>query len=165
MKELIRQGTFHASLFTTIHYDASDYLFRAMEEKGLYGYVGKVNMDMNSPEILCETTEASLRNTERFLAEHQGTRTVKPILIPRFAPTCSEPLMKGLGQLAKKYHCGVHTHLVESIAEAKWTLELFPDYGSDGEIYERNGMLEYGPSIFAHFIFPTEADIEITKRS
>lgn len=165
IKELIRHGTFHASLFTTIHYDASDYLFKAMEEKGLYGYVGKVNMDMNSPEYLCETTEESLKETERFLAEHQGTRTVKPILTPRFAPTCSEPLMKGLGALAKKYHCGLQTHLVESLAEVKWTLELFPDYGSDAEIYERNGMLEYGPSIFAHFIFPSQADMDIVRRA
>ena len=165
VRELIRHGTFHASLFTTIHYDASDYLFRAMEAKGLYGYVGKVNMDMNSPEYLCETTEESLRETERFLSEHQGTRTVKPILTPRFAPTCSEPLMKGLGELARKYHCGLQTHLVESIAEVKWTLELFPDYGSDAEIYERNGLLEYGPSIFAHFIFPSQADMDIVRKA
>lgn len=165
VKELIKHGTFHASLFTTIHYDASDYLYRAMEERGLYGYVGKVNMDMNSPEFLCETTEDSLRETERFLYEHQGGKTVQPILTPRFAPTCTEPLMKGLGELAKKYHCGVQTHLVESIAEAKWALELYPGYGSDAEIYERNGLLENGPSIFAHFIFPTQADIDITKRA
>ena len=70
--ELLRQGTFHASLFTTIHYDASDYLFHALSDKGMYAYVGKVNMDMNSPEYLCETTEESLKQTERFLAEHQG---------------------------------------------------------------------------------------------
>lgn len=165
VKELIRHGTFHVSAFTTIHYDASDYLFRALEKKGLYGYVGKVNMDMNSPEYLCETTEESLRETERFLAEHQGAKTVKPILTPRFAPTCSEPLMKGLGRLAEKYQCGLQTHLVESLAEVKWTLELFPDYSSDAEIYERNGMLEYGPSIFAHFIFPSQADMDIVRRA
>lgn len=165
VKDMVRNGTFHSSIFTTIHYDACDYLFRSMEEKGLYGYVGKVNMDMNSPEFLCETTEESLRETERFLAEHQGTKTVKPILTPRFAPTCSEKLMKGLGALAKKYQCGVQTHLVESLAEVKWTLELFPDYSSDAEIYERNGMLEYGPSIFAHFIFPSQADIDIVRRA
>lgn len=115
--ELLRQGTFHASLFTTIHYDASDYLFRALADKGMYAYVGKVNMDMNSPEYLCETTEESLKETERFLAEHQGKGTVQPILTPRFAPTCSEPLMKGLGELAAKYHCGLQTHLVESQAD------------------------------------------------
>lgn len=165
VRDLLLHGTFHASLFTAIHYDASDYLFRALEEKGLYAYVGKVNMDMNSPDYLCESTEESLRQTERFLAEHPGTGTVKPVLTPRFAPTCSEPLMRGLGKLAGKYHCGLQTHLVESRAEKSWTLELFKDYGSDAEIYERNGLLENGPSIFAHFIFPSQADLDIVKRA
>ena len=44
VQELLRHGTMHASLFTTIHYDASDYLFRAFEKHGMYGYIGKVNM-------------------------------------------------------------------------------------------------------------------------
>ena len=31
------------------------------------------------------------------------------------------------------------------------------------KIYEKYGMLEYGPSIFAHVIFPNEKDLEILK--
>ena len=58
--EMILHGTFHASVFATIHRPATNYLFRRMEEKGMYGYVGKVNMDVNSPAFLCETTEESL---------------------------------------------------------------------------------------------------------
>ena len=85
----------------------------------MYGFVGKVNMDCNSPEFLIETTEDSLRETEIYLDSHTGSGKVKPILAPRFAPTCSEKLMTGLGMLAAKYHCGVHTHLVESIWEAE----------------------------------------------
>ena len=163
--DLIRHGTFHASIFTTIHYEATDYLFEKLAEKGLYAYTGVVNMDCNSPEYLCEATENSLRNTERFLREHQGAGTVQPILTPRFAPTCSEILIQGLGKLAKKYACGVQTHLVESIAEAAWTKELFPGYRCEAAIYEQAGLLEYGPSIFAHVIFPTGEDIDILKKT
>lgn len=163
--EMIRQGTFHASLFTTIHYDASDYLFRAAEKAGMYAYVGKVNMDQNSPEYLCESTEESLLETERFIAEHQSAGRVRTILTPRFAPTCSEKLIMGLGKIADKYACGIQTHLCESKAEVQSALELFPDYQSDAEIYERAGLLEHGPSIFAHFIFPSERDIEILQKA
>ena len=59
----------------------------------------------------------------------------------------------------------MQTHLVESQAEVKWTLELFPDYGSDAEIYERNGLLEHGPSIFSHYIFPSQADLDIIRKA
>ena len=161
--DMIRHGTFHANVFGTIHREATDYLFRKMEEKGMYGFVGKVNMDCNSPEFLIETTEDSLRETEIYLDSHTGSGKVKPILAPRFAPTCSEKLMTGLGMLAAKYHCGVHTHLVESIWKAEETLRCFPGYHSDAEIYERAGLMDHGPSIFAHVIFPTEEDKRIMK--
>lgn len=161
--ELIRHGTFHASIYTTIHRPATNYLFDRMEQAGLYGYVGKVNMDMNSPAYLSETVESALYETEKYLDEHSGASHVKPILTPRFAPTCSRELLSGLGKLAKKYSCGVQTHLVESRWEAAESLRLYPECGSDAEIYERAGLLGHGPSIFAHVIFPTEEDIRIMK--
>lgn len=164
IEDLIRHGSFHSGVFTTIHYEASSYLFEAMEKKGLYGYVGKVNMDRNSPDYLCESTEESLRDTERFLLEHSGGKTVKPILTPRFAPTCSEELLFGLGKLGSKYGVGVQTHLCESLAEVDWTLKLFPDYRADAEIYQRAGLLDNGPSVFAHVIFPSETDLDILAR-
>ncbi len=164
IRDFIKYGTFHSAIFTTIHYDSTDYLFNKMSEKGLYSYIGKVNMDQNSPDYYCETTEESLETTERFLDNHRYSKTVKPIIVPRFAPTCSEKLMKGLGTLAKKYGVGVHTHLVESIAEKAWSLELYPDYESDASIYERNGLMDNGPSIFAHVIFPGDDDKRILKK-
>lgn len=162
--EMILHGTFHASVFATIHRPATNYLFRRMEEKGMYGYVGKVNMDVNSPAFLCETTEESLQETEQFLLDHQDATTVKPILTPRFAPTCSPELISGLGKLAEKYKVGVQTHVVESKWEAQESLNLFPDCASDSAIYERAGLMDHGPSIFAHVIFPTEDDLRVMGR-
>ena len=163
-RDFIRHGTFHLSAFTTLHASASDVLYRILDRAGLYAYVGKVNMDSNSPEFLCESTEKSLLSTERFLAEHQDSRTVKPILTPRFAPTCSETLLKGLGKLSKKYACGLQTHLAESIAEVQWMHELFPSCKSDADLYEKSGLLENSPVIFAHVIFPEEEDLALIRR-
>jgi len=162
--DLLLHGSFHASLFTTIHSESSDILFKKLEERGLFGYVGKVNMTDASPDYLSETVEESLRDTEAYLHRHQGSGRVKAIITPRFAPTCCEELMMGLGKLAKRYGSGLQTHVVESRWEAGEALRCFPGYGSDSEIYERAGLLDNGPSIFAHFIFPTDADIDIIKR-
>ncbi len=163
VNDMIRNGTFHSSIFTTIHRNSVNILFRKMEEKGLWGFVGKVNMDFQSPEYLCETTEESLRETEIFLDEHSGTGNVRPILTPRFVPTCSRELLEGLGKLGKKYHVGVQTHVVESRWEKGESMRLFPDCRSDSEIYEKTGLLGNGPSIFAHFIFPNEDDLRVVK--
>ena len=52
--DLIRHGTMHAVVFGTIHREAASFLMDYMEEKELSAYVGKVNMDTGSPDILCE---------------------------------------------------------------------------------------------------------------
>ena len=168
IRDLLKNGTTQVAPFTTIHYDACDLFFRMLEESGMYAYSSKINMDMNSPDYYVEETGKSIDDTERFICEHMGSGwsgRVKPILVPRFAPTCSEPLLKGLGALADKYDLGLHTHLVESKAEAAWSAELYPQYGSDGAIYEQCGLLSgHGPNIFAHVIFPTQVEFAVLKK-
>lgn len=161
--DLIANGTMHACIFGTIHREATSYLLEKMEAKGLPAFVGKVNMDKASPPYLCETAEESLRETEIFLDSYKDNRFAKPILTPRFAPTCSGELIEGLGKLGKKYHVGMQTHIVESKWEASQALLDFPDAKSDSEIYERAGLMDNGPVVAAHFIFPTENDISVMK--
>ena len=164
IREFLRQGTFHMSLFTTLHYEACDILFRMLDKAGLYAYTGITNIDRNCPEYYLDTTADSLAKTERFINEHLYSKRVRPILTPRFAPTCSPELLKGLGDMAAKYDLGVQTHLVESKAEAGWSKELYPECVSDGEIYERYGLLRgSGPKIFAHVIFPTGCEERILR--
>ena len=165
IRDMLRNGSLQASLFTTIHYEASDLLFHMLMDAHMDAYLAKVNMDRNSPDYYVETTEKSLEETERFVAEHLHlSKNIKPILTPRFAPTCSKELMLGLGEIAKKYDVGVQTHLVESKAESAWTKQLFPEYNSDGRIYEMCHLLEgKGPHIFAHVIFPEEEEYRILK--
>ena len=162
--DMIAHGTMHVVVFGTIHSEATGYLIERMENAGLHAYVGKVNMDMESPDYLCETAEDSLRLTEEFLERYMGNRTAKPILTPRFAPTCTFELMKGLGKLGQKYQVGVQTHLVESRWEAEESVRLYPECGCDTGIYEHAGLLGNGPVVGAHFIFPKEDDIRILKK-
>lgn len=162
--DMIKNGTFHASFYTTIHSDTAGLLIKYMEDAGMHGFVGKVNMDMNSPEYLIEDTAESLKATEDYLEKHADNKKVRPILTPRFAPTCSRELIFGLGKLAKKYSIGMQTHVVESLWEKEQAIKLFPDCSCDSEIYEKAGLLENGPALFGHFIFPGEDDIRIAKK-
>ena len=164
LKTLIENGTFHACVYGTIHREATSWLIGQMEEKKLRAFTGKVNMDIQSPENLCEIKEESLRETEIFLETFAGNQYAKPIITPRFAPTCSFELLKGLGSLGKKYGAGMQTHLVESRWEALESVRLNPDCSCDTEIYEKAGLLDNGPVIAAHFIFPGENDLKILKK-
>ncbi len=165
IQDMLRHGTLHASVFTSIHYDASSYLFRAMESKGMYGYVGKTNMDMNSPDFLSETTADGLRETERFVSEHIGGSTVTPILTPRYAPTCTEEMFAGLGKIAKKYKVPTQTHLDESLAEVDYVKEFYPQYKNDLDIYVKNGLFGDTLTVLAHVIFPSEPELELMRKN
>lgn len=123
LRSLIDNGTFHACVFGTIHREATSYLLERMESLKLRSFVGKVNMDIQSPDFLRETTEDSLRGTEAFLEQYSANRYAKPVITPRFAPTCSFALLKGLG---RKYHAGMQTHLVESHWESSEAVRLNP---------------------------------------
>ncbi len=163
VNDLIKHGTMHASIFATIHNEATDILVDYLEEKGIPSFVGKVNMDKDSPSFLVETTEESLKDTERFLEKHQGNKYAKPILTPRFAPTCSFELLKKLGELANKYKVGTQTHIVESLWEKEEAKKCFEGCRCDMQIYKDAGLLKHKPFIAAHFIYPSEEDIALLK--
>ena len=74
-------------------------------------------MDRNGlPGVLQETTAESVRETLRWL---EGCRFehVKPILTPRFTPSCTDELMAALGRIAEEKGLYVQSHLSESIGE------------------------------------------------
>jgi len=162
--DMLANGTMHACVYGTIHSEATSYLIEKMESKGMKAFVGKVNMNRDALEDLVEDTEASIRETEAFLERYSSNKHAKPILTPRFAPTCTGDLLSRLGRLAEKYEVGVQTHLVESKWEAEQAGILFPECSCDTEIYEKAGLLGHGLLIGGHFIFPKKEDIEILKK-
>lgn len=162
--DMLANGTMHACVYGTIHTEATSYLLERMERSGIKGFVGKVNMDRSAPENLLENAEESLRKTEVFLEKYSANRNTRPVLTPRFAPTCTRELINGLGKLGKKYNVGMQTHLVESLWEAEQAKLLFPECSCDTEIYERAGLMDNGPVIGGHFIFPSEDDIRVMRK-
>ena len=164
VNDLINHGTMHVVVFSTIHNPASDLLVNLLEEKGIQSYVGKVNMDKDSPSYLIENTDQSIKDTEEFIKKHINNKFAKPIITPRFAPTCSFELLKRLGELSNKYKVGVQTHIVESLWEKEEAKKCFKGCRCDMQIYKEAGLLDQHPFIAAHFIFPDEEDIDLLKK-
>ena len=49
---------------------------------------------------------------------------VKPILTPRFTPSCSDELMTRLAEIQRTYRLPVQSHLSENQGEIAWVKEL-----------------------------------------
>jgi len=67
-REMIANGTTRVCAFSSLHRESTMILMEEFENAGLTGYVGKVNMDRNSGDVLTETTEESMRETMLWLA-------------------------------------------------------------------------------------------------
>ncbi|MFR1009429.1 amidohydrolase family protein [Ruminococcus sp. RTP21358st1_A5_RTP21358_211008] len=165
---LTKTTTTRASVFATIHRPATEFLMRKMADAGMAAYVGKLNMDRNSRFGLQETTEETLEETERWLQETmEGYGSVKPILTPRYTPTCTDECMEGLGKLAVKYNVPIQSHLSEGLDEIEWVKELKPEISCYGDAYDMYGLLgSTVPSLMAHVVHPTDVEFELlTKRN
>ncbi len=150
-QDLIAGGTTRVVMFSSLHTDATLILMEELEKAGISGYVGKVNMDRNGAEGLQETTEESIRETERWLEECKRFTQIRPILTPRFTPSCTDELMEWLGKTAVERDLPVQSHLSENDAEIEWVRNLHPDCAQYWETYAKYGMWKKG-TVMAHCV-------------
>lgn len=163
-QDLKKSATTRAAIFATIHGPATELLMDLLEASGMKAFVGKVNMDRNSPPYLCEeSAEISAQNTISWLEKVSGKyNNIKPILTPRFIPSCSDGLMEKLSGIRKQYDLPVQSHLSENLGEIAWVKELCPDTGCYGEAYARFDLFGGGcPTIMAHCVHPSEEEMEL----
>ena len=158
---LYDHGSLRSVIFGTVHDESNRYLVEALKKKGLSAYVGKVNMNRNDPVSLTETTARSLRETEDFIKDYGGDDFVRPVITPRFAPSCTEDLLKGLGDLSVKYHVPVQSHLSENRDEVAWVRDLFPASSCYSDVYRKNNLMGQEKTLMAHGIYLEEGDIEL----
>lgn len=164
--DLKNSATTRAVVFGTIHKDATLLLMNKMEEVGIKGFVGKVNMDRNSPEYLCEENASEAAAvTEEWINECSKFENVKPILTPRFTPSCTDELFERLSGLQKKYHLPVQSHLSENLGEIEWVKELCPGTKNYGDSYDRYDLFgNECPTIMAHCVHSGEEEVETMRK-
>lgn len=160
---MAKNGTTRAVIFGTIHAPATELLMEILEKKKIAAYVGKINMDTLSPDYLCETAQQSLEDTEKWILDtKEKFRFVRPAITPRFIPTCTTEVLDGLGKLAAKYNLPVHSHISEDIGEMEVVRGRYPEYDNDGDVYDSFGLLT-NQTVMAHFIYPTQHELELVK--
>ncbi|MBR5470626.1 MAG: amidohydrolase family protein [Oscillibacter sp.] len=151
--ELISGGTTRVCMFSSLHTDATLVLMEELEKAGVTGYVGKVNMDRNAaPGVLEETTEESKAETLRWLEACGQFKYIKPMLTPRFTPSCTDELMAFLGKLSAEKKLPVQSHLSENQKEIAWVRELHPDCTQYWETYAKFGLWD-DRTLMAHCVW------------
>ncbi|WP_281354880.1 amidohydrolase family protein [Chelativorans xinjiangense] len=102
-----------------------------------------------------EGTGALIEYIRNHPDNHEGL--VRPVITPRFIPSCTDAALEGLGALARECGCHVQTHCSESDWEHEYVLHR---YGvTDAAALARFGLLGRH-SVLAHGNFVTTEDIE-----
>lgn len=168
LDDLQKSPTTRACLFGTVHRESTLILAKLLDSAGYPVYVGKVNMDRNSPAGLREpSAEVSVNDTLWFIEKVQSEcRLVKPILTPRFVPSCSHTLLEALGELCQEYALPVQSHLSENPSETKLVQKLFPGSRFYGDVYHQFGLFgAHAPAVMAHCVYSGEEELAKMKEN
>ena len=162
-------ATTRAVIFGTIHRDSTLLLMDLMEQSGLISFVGKVNMDRNAPvELKEESPDASAFDTFGFInaAEKRGYKRTKPILTPRFIPSCSDALLNELSEVRRTYDLPVQSHLSENPDEVAYVRKLVPDAAFYGDGYDRYGLFgREARTVMAHCVYSPDEEVERIRKN
>jgi len=164
----LESGTTTAAYYGTIHTQATEILADTALKTGQRALIGKTCMNDNSPDFYSETIQESKQGTLEVMDyirnRDPSGELVQPIITPRFAASCTDELMRWLGQLRKNKDCYCQTHLSENLREIQWMSELFPQYSSYTDIYYQTGLLGR-KTVLAHCIHITDDERDLLVKT
>ena len=167
-------ATTRACIFATRHRQATEILMDLMEETGLVTYVGKINMDRSAPdELVEESADMSAFNTFGWINDIAGKyKRTKPILTPRFIPSCTDDLMDQLREIQRSDNLPVQSHLSENKGEIEWVRELRPDSSFYGDSYDKHDLFgdenldsEKVNTVMAHCVWSSDEEVKLMREN
>jgi guanine deaminase len=166
---LLANGTTTALYFATIHLPATQKLADICLRKSQRALIGRVAMDdpLQCPayyrDASAEVGEVETRAFIGYVQSMPGNEAglIRPVITPRFIPSCSDELLRRLGALARETGCHVQTHCSESDWQHDFVLNRCGV--TDTAALESFGLLSRR-TILAHGNFVGDGDIEIIAR-
>ena len=158
LDELLRNGTTTVAVYGSVHPSSVEALFAESSRRNICMIAGKVLMDRNAPEALCDTPQTAYDDSKTLITRWHGYTRCHYAITPRFAITSTPEQMEAAQSLVHEHpDCFVQTHLSENKGEIALTRELYPDVRDYFDVYERYGLA--GPhSLFGHAIHLNERE-------
>jgi len=164
LDELIKNGTTTAMTFCSSYKQSVDVFFTAAEKRRLRMIAGKVMMDRNAPEGLCDSAQSSYIDSKSLIDKWHNKARLSYAVTPRFAPTSKNEQLTQAAKLLKEYPNtsdtkGVllQTHLNENDEEIEWVKELYPESKNYFDVYDSHELAGIN-SVFGHCIHNTDEE-------
>jgi guanine deaminase len=165
VRDLWRYGTMRVVAFASVHLESTLLLMRLLDKAGMGGLVGKVNMNRNCPEGLQERVDDALNACDVLVeAYDREDSLVRPIVTPRFIPSCTPEMLQACGDMARRYNLPVQSHLSENHGEIAWVKELEPESRHYADAYDRYGLFGQTPTVMAHCVWSDGDELELMRQ-
>jgi guanine deaminase len=142
-QEMLANGTTAAALYTSAWPESVDACFEAARDAGVHAWIGPPLMDIGAyrrARVLQEAEE---------LARKWDSKKQRFAVTPRFALSCTQELLEGAGDLAKRLSLPIQTHLNENPDEIREVRHRFHKPYVD--VYDAAG-LAGETTLFAHCV-------------
>lgn len=164
VENMKRVGTMRAVVFATIHTEGTRRLMNIFREAGMGALVGKVAMNRNCPDSLQEGVADYVSGMEQLVAEStEPDALVRPIVTPRFIPSCTPEMLRACSEVARRYNLPVQSHLSENLSEIELVRQLEPESQGYGDAYRRYGLFGDTPTVMAHCVWSDEAERRLIR--
>lgn len=153
--EMLRGGiTAHADM-----YYFEEVIAEETKRAGMRGVLGQTIIKFPVPDA--KTPEAGLERAERFIAQYQNDPLIVPAVAPHAPYTNSDEMLRAARRLANRHGVPLITHVSETKKEND---DSQAEFGmSPTARLEKLGIFE-GPTLIAHAVWMSEADLEIVAR-
>ncbi|MGI9353507.1 MAG: guanine deaminase [Rhizobiaceae bacterium] len=162
---LLRHGTTTAAAYGSVHKASASAFFNEAGKRDLCMIAGKVMMDRNAPQALCDTPQSGYDDSKALIEKWHGNGRLRYAVSPRFAIT-STPTQMEMAQALMKEHpdCYLQTHLSENLEEIEYTKQLYQSARDYLDVYEMYDLL--GPkSLFGHCIHLKNREREVMAQT
>ena len=156
--ELLANGTTTALVFATVHPQSVDAIFDEAAKRNMRLIAGKVLMDRNCPDDLCDGPDAGYAESRALIERWHGHERLSYAITPRCAVTSSEEQLRAAGRLAAEFpDAFVHTHLAENHEEMELVARQFQWSKNYLDVYDQFGLVRER-SVFAHCLHLDDRD-------
>lgn len=158
---VLAHGTTTAVAYCSVHTQSVDAYFSEAARRNMRMIGGKVMMDRNAPDGLCDTAQTSYDDSQAMISKWHGQGRGLYAITPRFAITSTAEQLQMAGTLvAQNPTCFVQTHLSENHAEIAYTATLFPKARDYLDVYQSHGLLT-SKMLLGHSIHLEEREISV----
>ena len=160
LDQLLSNGTTTALVFAAVFPQSVDAFFEATESRNMCMIAGKVMMDRNAPDYLCDTADSAYQDTKELIQKWHKKGRLRYAVTPRFAITSTDEQLQKAGELLKEFpDVYMHTHISENVNEVAWVKELFPNCEGYLDAYDQAGLVQER-CVFAHGIHLTDGEFQ-----